>query len=288
MRVIRNIIDMQRMARNLKKSGKSVGFVPTMGALHAGHLSLISRARKENDIVITSIFVNPTQFGPNEDFKRYPRNLKADAFLCKKEGVDIIFYPPAEQIYPKGYRTYIHVEKLCDVLCGKFRPGHFQGVATIVTKLFNIVQPDIAYFGQKDAQQAIIIQQMTRDLNMPVRIRVMPIIRERDGLALSSRNNYLTAEQREDAVVLSEALRKAKTMIKPGVIDSAEIIRAMRKIIQNRETAQIQYIEIVDLDELKPVKKIQDTVLVALAVWFGKTRLIDNILAKAKKKKVSI
>ena len=268
MRIIRSINNMQRVSMDLKQKGKSIGFVPTMGALHAGHLSLIKRACKENDFTIVSLFLNPTQFGPNEDFRRYPRNLNTDVSLCKKEGVDIIFYPE------------IFIERLSDVLCGKFRPGHFQGVATIVTKLFNIVQPDIAYFGQKDAQQAIIIQRMTRDLNIPVKINVMPIIRESHGLALSSRNNYLTVKQREEAVVLSQALRNAKTMIKQGVIDSAKIILVMRKIIQKRKSARIQYIQIVDLDELLPVKKVKHKVLVALAVWFGRTRLIDNIIVR--------
>jgi pantoate--beta-alanine ligase len=271
---------MQRIARNLRQQGKSIGFVPTMGALHNGHLSLIKQARKENDIVIVSIFVNPTQFAPNDDFRRYPRNLKADVLSCKEEGVEFIFYPDAKQIYPKGYKTYVLVEKLSDVLCGKFRPGHFKGVATIVTKLFNIIQPDIAYFGQKDAQQAIIIQRMRKDLNIPVKIRVMPIIREQDDLALSSRNRYLTPKQREDAIVLWEALKKAKTMIKQGVIDSAGISHAMRRIIRRKKRARIQYIEIVDLDELNPVKRIQGRVLIALAVLIGKTRLIDNIIIR--------
>ena len=245
MKIIRSISGMQRIARNLRRQGKSIGFVPTMGALHTGHISLIKQARKENDFAAVSIFVNPTQFAPNDDFRRYPRNLKADILSCKKEGVEFIFHPDAKQIYPKGFKTYVLVEKLSDVLCGKFRPGHFKGVATIVTKLFNIVQPDIAYFGQKDAQQAIVIQQMAGDLNMPVKIRVMPIIREPDEVASSSRNRYLTAKQREDAAALSQALRKAKAMIEQGAIDSAGISRAMRRIIQRKKTARIEYIEIV-------------------------------------------
>jgi pantoate--beta-alanine ligase len=283
LRIIRNIKDMYRVTRDLRQQAKSIGFVPTMGALHAGHLSLIKQARKENDIVVVSIFVNPTQFGRNEDLKQYPRNLKADTLLCKKEGVDIIFYPDASQIYPNGYKTYVLVQNLSDVLCGKFRPGHFKGVATIVTKLFNIIQPDVAYFGQKDAQQAIIVQQMIRDLNIPLKLRVMPIIREPDGLAMSSRNRYLTAKQRRDATVLSEAISAAKTMVKQGMINSERITRAMRRIIQRKESCRIQYIEIVDLNELKPVKKIQGKALVALAAWIGKTRLIDNIILKSPK-----
>jgi len=283
MRIIRDIKNMQRISRDLRQQDKSIGFVPTMGALHVGHLSLVRQARKENDSVIVSIFVNPTQFGPKEDFRRYPRNLKVDAYLCKKEGVDIIFYPDICQIYPQGYKTYVLVENLSDFMCGKTRPGHFKGVATIVTKLFNIIQPDIAYFGQKDAQQAIIIQRMVRDLNMPNKIRVMPIIRESDGLAMSSRNSYLNVRERGDATVLYEALEKAKIMIREGIINSAKIILAMRNIIKKRKTAQIQYIEVVDLKELRPVKKVQGKVLVALAVKIGKTRLVDNIIAKPQK-----
>jgi len=282
-KIIRGIKRVQAAVRDLRKQGETIGIVPTMGALHAGHLSLIKQARRENDRVIVSIFVNPTQFGPNEDFKKYPRSLRADSLLCKNAGVDIIFHPGVGQVYAKSYKTHVIVEKLSDVLCGEFRPGHFSGVATIVNKLFNIIQPDVAYFGQKDAQQAIIIQQMTRDLNMPVRIRLMPIVREPDGLALSSRNAYLNAEQRADAKVLFEALEKAKTMIKQGTVNSEKIISAMRRIIQKKRSARIQYIEIVDLDELRPVRLIKDKVLVALAVWIGNTRLIDNIIVKAPK-----
>jgi pantoate--beta-alanine ligase len=277
-KIIRSIERMQRTAEELKRKGKSIGFVPTMGALHTGHLSLIKQARKENDIVVTSIFVNPAQFGPGEDYLRYPRDLKTDAALCKKEGVDIIFYPGVGQMYPEGYKTYVVVEKLSNVLCGRFRPGHFRGVATIVTKLFNIVQPDVAYFGQKDAQQAVIMQRMARDLDMPVKIKVMPIIRDTDGLALSSRNTYLNIQERKDAIVLYEALKKAEAMIIQGVTDSSKIKLAMRRIIRRKKSARIQYIEIVDPDELNSVKKIKDKVLIALAVYIGKTRLIDNII----------
>ncbi|MFH1339025.1 MAG: pantoate--beta-alanine ligase [Candidatus Omnitrophota bacterium] len=278
MKIIRSIERMQRTAKELKRKGKSIGFVPTMGALHAGHLSLIKQARKENDVAVTSIFVNPAQFGPGEDYLRYPRDLKTDALLCKKEGVDIIFYPAAGRMYPEGYKTYVITESLSNVLCGRFRPGHFRGVATIVARLFNIVQPDAAYFGRKDAQQAVIIQQMARDLNMPIKIRVMPIIREADGLALSSRNAYLNARERKDAVVLCEALKKAEAMIIRGVAVSSKIKLAMRGIIRKKKTARIQYLEIVDPVELKPVKKIRDEALIALAVYIGRTRLIDNMI----------
>ncbi|MFH1678362.1 MAG: pantoate--beta-alanine ligase [Candidatus Omnitrophota bacterium] len=284
MRIIRAINKMQRLAIGIKRDGKSIGFVPTMGALHNGHLSLIRQARKENDFVVVSIFVNPAQFGPNEDFRSYPGMLKADVSVCRKAGVDIIFYPEAGKIYPQGYKTYVFIEKLSGALCGKYRCGHFRGVATIVTKLFNIIQPAVAYFGQKDAQQAIIIKQLVRDLNMPVKIKVMPIIREQDGMALSSRNSYLSAKERGDANVLYAALGKARTMIKQGAVNTASIILAMRKIIQGKKTANIQYIEIVDLNELKPVKKIKGKVLIALAAWIGKTRLIDNIIVKRRYK----
>ncbi|MGD9014637.1 MAG: pantoate--beta-alanine ligase [Candidatus Omnitrophota bacterium] len=283
MRIIRRIKDMHRLSSDLRKRRRTIGFVPTMGALHDGHLSLIRQARRENNFVIVSIFVNPTQFAPSEDFNKYPRKLKVDSRLCKNEGVDAIFYPDVQEMYPKEHKTYVLVEGLSDVLCGKYRPGHFRGVATVVTKLFNIIQPDIAYFGQKDAQQAIIIQQMIQDLNLPLRIRVSPIIREPDGLALSSRNAYLTARQRRAAVVLPEALRKARIMVKQRVTDSAKIIRLMHRIIKREKAARIQYIEIVDLNELKPVRLIKDKVLVALAVWIGRTRLIDNIIVKPPK-----
>ncbi len=278
MRIIQSIKKMQTISANLRRDGKSVGFVPTMGALHDGHLSLIKQARKDNDVVVVSIFVNPTQFAPGEDFERYPRDLSKDISLCKGEGVDIIFYPRINQIYPEDYKTYVIVNELSDVLCGRFRPGHFRGVTTIVAKLFNIIQPEIAYFGQKDAQQAIIIQQMKRDLNIPVKIRIMPIVRDSDGLALSSRNRYLTHTEREGASILFESLRKAKQMVNQGINDSRLIIRRMRGIIKKNKYAQIQYINIVDLNTLKPVEKVKQRTLIALAVYIGNTRLIDNII----------
>lgn len=275
---------MQRTSNKYKLQGKSIGFVPTMGALHEGHLSLIRKARKENDLVVVSIFVNPTQFGPREDFKKYPRDLKRDTDLCKKEGVDIIFYPDTAEIYPANYKTYCLVTDLSDVLCGLSRPGHFKGVATVVTKLFNLVQPDIAYFGQKDAQQAIIIKRLVRDLNMSLEIKVMPTVREKVGLALSSRNIYLNEQERKDAIVLSESLALAKGLIKKRLKDADKIIKRMRQFIQKKNTAKIDYISIVDLDNLKPVKKISNKCLIALAVWIGKTRLIDNIVIDLTKK----
>jgi pantoate--beta-alanine ligase len=251
-----------------------------MGALHEGHLSLIRRARKENDIVIVSIFVNPAQFGPKEDFKNYPRDLKRDSRLCRKGGVDVLFYPDAKQIYPQNYKTYITVEGLSDSLCGKFRPGHFRGVATIVAKLFNIVSPDIAYFGQKDAQQAIIIKRMIEDLNMPVKIKVMPIVREPDGLAMSSRNIYLSPQERKDAAVLYASLIRAKKLIIEGKKDPQGVTKEMKKMIEDKKSAKVQYIAIVNPENLKQVNKIRGRTLVLLAVYIGKTRLIDNIIVR--------
>lgn len=278
MKIIRSIKQMQDLSKKIRLKDKGIGFVPTMGALHEGHLSLIRQARKDNDKVVVSIFVNPAQFAPHEDFRKYPRNLKRDAALCRKEKVDFLFYPDAKDMYPQNYKTTVEVCDLSDVLCGKSRRNHFRGVATAVTKLFNIVQPDIAYFGQKDAQQSIIIKRMVEDLNMPLKIRVMPTVREKDGLALSSRNAYLNRQERKDAVVLSRALSLAELLIKAGLKDVSRIISRIRQVIQKINTAKIDYISIVDLDDLKPLKRIKDSCLIALAVRMGKTRLIDNII----------
>lgn len=284
MRIIRNIGQMSIISKDLRSKGKAIGFVPTMGALHRGHLSLIRKARKENDIVVASIFVNPTQFSPQEDFKKYPRPFGQDVRLCKREGVDIIFCPEAKRMYPDNYKTYVNVQELGEVLCGKFRPNHFRGVATVVTKLFNIVQPDTSYFGQKDAQQAIIIKKMVEDLNIPVRIKVMPIVREGDGLAMSSRNVYLSSEERKDALVLRQALNLAKNLIAQGNSNSVYLMQKMRGLINKKKSAKIQYISVVNPQDLKPVAKIEGRVLIALAVWIGKTHLIDNIIINAKLK----
>ncbi len=290
MRIIRNIKLMQEASKKARRNNQATGFVPTMGALHLGHLSLIRRARRENDIVVVSIFVNPTQFSPQEDFKKYLRNFKRDIRMCKSAGVDIIFYPHTKEMYPDNYKTYVVVEELSDVLCGKFRPGHFKGVATVVTKLFNIVQPDIAYFGQKDAQQAIIIKKMVEDLNLPLKIKVVPTLREKDGLALSSRNAYLKSDERRDAIVLERALNLAKDLVRQGKMNSSQIIRKMRQLIEQKKSAKVQYVSIVGLKNLKPVAKIEDKALIALAVWIGKTRLIDNIIlnSKVKSKKAKL
>lgn len=282
MQIIRKIRSLRKKISELKIEGKTIGFVPTMGALHEGHFSLIRQARKVNDSVAVSIFVNPLQFGQKEDFKKYPRNLKQDASLCRREKVDIIFYPDTKEFYPADYKTYVQVESLSGVLCGKFRPGHFKGVTTVVLKLFNLIEPDIAYFGQKDAQQAVIIRRMAKDLNLEVKIKVMPTVRETDGLAMSSRNVYLSEEERKDALVLYQSLNSAKELIKKGVRDADKIIDSMKKFIRQKKRARVDYVSIVDLDNLEPIKQISGICLIAAAVWIGKTRLIDNIIMNPK------
>lgn len=280
MKIVRKISKMQAIVKDLKAKGKTIGFVPTMGYLHEGHLSLMRQAKKDCDILVTSIFVNPTQFGPHEDFKSYPRDLKRDENLSKLTGVEIVFYPSVKEMYPEGYLTYVNVKKVSDLLCGVSRPNHFKGVATVVAKLFNIVQPDIAYFGQKDAQQVRIVQQMTKDLNMPIKVKVMPIIREADGLAMSSRNQYLSPGGREDALVLSESLRRAAKMISSGVVSSSLIVSMIKELIKTKKNVKTDYVACVDFYTLKPVNKIKRNTLIAVAVWIGKTRLIDNIIVK--------
>ncbi len=280
MKIISSIKQLQSWSRQTRRKNKTIGFVATMGYLHQGHLSLLRRARKENDFVVLSIFVNPAQFGPQEDFRSYPRDFKRDKKLAKSCGVDVIFAPGAEAMYPAGFKTSVCVGGLGEVLCGKSRPGHFEGVATVVLKLFNLVQPSISYFGQKDAQQAIIIQRMAQDLNLPTRIKVLPIVREPDGLALSSRNKYLDEGQRQNAMILFNSLQAAVGMVKLKHKSPREIVTLMRKMISKVALARVDYISIVDTHDLKEVKKIKGSVLVALAVFFGKTRLIDNVIIK--------
>ena len=267
---------LQKEVVKLKKKGKTIGFVPTMGYLHGGHLSLIKRAKKDCDVVVVSIFVNPLQFGPKEDLKKYPRDLRRDVNLCRKYA-DIIFSPSAKSLYPDSFLTYVEVPRLSNVLCGASRPGHFRGVVTVVNKLFNIVMPDIAYFGQKDAQQAVIIKKMVSDLNIPVRIKIMPIVREKDGLAMSSRNKYLSTQERKDAVVLYKSLIFARNLVKKGTVDSKSIISKVKEIIQKVKTAKIDYVSIVDPAKLSLLKRINNKALVLIAVFIGKTRLIDNM-----------
>ncbi len=262
----------------MRRRRKAIGFVPTMGYLHEGHLSLIRIARKHSDYVVCSIFVNPIQFGPNEDYDRYPRDLKRDEALLKGERVDLLFYPSLKEMYPEGYKTYVEVEGLSSVLCGKSRPGHFRGVATVVLKLFNIVKPDIAFFGEKDYQQAVIIRQMVRDLNLDVKIITGPIVREADGLAMSSRNVYLLPEERKNSPVLYQALQWARgTYYRENMRSPEYIIQRMQQMIEEKG-GRIDYIAIVDRHTLTPVKVLKKGDLIALAVFFGKTRLIDNII----------
>lgn len=280
MEIIRTISEMQQRAEALRRSGKRIGFVPTMGYLHEGHLSLMRLARPRCDVLVVSIFVNPTQFGPNEDFQQYPRDLERDERLCRQEQVDILFYPSAEDMYPPPYRTYVTVQELSETLCGRSRPGHFRGVATVVCKLFNIVKPHLAVFGEKDFQQAQIIKQMVRDLNFDVEILTGPIIRESDGLALSSRNKYLSPEQRRQALALSRSLKLAEEMVQQGTRQAQHLIQAMSNLIQAEPEARIDYIAVVDPESLKPVNEVTGPVLVALAVFVGSTRLIDNRLIR--------
>ena len=261
-----------------KQRGLSIGLVPTMGALHAGHVSLIRAARAETGFVVVSIFVNPTQFGPGEDFSRYPRTLEADLDVCRREGVDLVFAPAAETVYPADFHTYVEVHELQDVLCGPSRPGHFRGVATVVCKLFNIVQPDVAYFGQKDFQQARIIQELVGDLNLPLEVRICPTIREPDGLALSSRNRYLNGEQRSHATVLYRSLQEVKAAVEKGERDPVALQRHLAERITATPGAILDYAEVRSAETLRTQPRLQGDVLVAVAVKFGGTRLIDNVL----------
>ena len=283
MKLIFSLKTLSQEIKKIKRQNKIIGFVPTMGYLHQGHLSLIQRAKKDCQICIISIFVNPAQFGPREDYQKYPRHLKRDLQLARSLGVDIVFTPSVKDIYPQNYRTYIEVERLTEGLCGASRPGHFRGVTTVVAKLFNLVKPDVAYLGQKDAQQARVIEKMVEDLNMGIKIKVLPIVREKDGLAMSSRNVYLNNEERKDAMVLYRALKLAKKIILSGERDSKKIILAMKNLIRTRKRTKVDYISVVDKEKLETVKKVKNEILVALAVWIGKTRLIDNMSVRASK-----
>jgi pantoate--beta-alanine ligase len=279
MQIFNSVKQAQDWCKSQKYSGKTIGLVPTMGYLHAGHLSLVRMARQECDIVIVSIFVNPMQFGQGEDLDRYPRDLKRDTELLEKENVDAVFAPLVRDMYPEGYSTFVQVQgEITDKLCGASRPGHFQGVTTVVSKLFLICQPDKAFFGQKDAQQAAIIEKMVRELNFPLTIVRGPIIREADGLAMSSRNVNLSEEQRKQALILNQALLAAKKEIMAGQRDTKILKQGMRKMIASQPEAQIDYIEIYQADELKDIKEIAgEKIIMALAVKFGNTRLIDNL-----------
>ncbi len=261
-----------------RRQGKTIGLVPTMGALHRGHTSLMDLARSETAFVVVSVFVNPTQFGPNEDLSRYPRPLQRDLELCGRSGVDLVFTPAPETMYPPGFCTFVEVAGLTEGLCGAARPGHFRGVATIVLKLLNLVRPDKVYVGQKDGQQVRVVQQLVRDLDVPVRVVVGPTVRELDGLALSSRNEYLSADQRQAATVLFRALREAQALIASGVRDAAAVRKRMVDMIRAAPGAVLDYAEVVAADTLRPVDPLRGTVLAAVAIKFGTTRLIDNLV----------
>ena len=275
--VVKTIDEVRAFVKAARRDGKTVGLVPTMGFLHEGHKSLIDRAVKENDVVVVSDFVNPTQFGPNEDFAAYPRDIKKDSELCEAAGAHLIFNPEPDEMYDNALTT-VSVKNITKGLCGKTRPTHFDGVCTVVSKLFNIVTPDRAYFGEKDAQQLIVIRKMVRDLNIDTQIIACPIVRESDGLAKSSRNTYLSDKERIAALCLSQALVLGKTLIESGENDSKKIIAAITDEIEKEPLARIDYVEIVDLDSLERVDTASGNILVAIAVYIGKTRLIDNFI----------
>lgn len=281
MEVAEIIKSVRKLVEAARSKGKKIGFVPTMGALHIGHIRLIEKAVKECNFVVVSIFVNPTQFGPGEDFEKYPRPFESDLEICRKAGVDVVFAPSPQEMYEKENLTWVNVEKLTELLCGRSRPRHFRGVTTVCAKLFNIVTPDVAYFGQKDAQQAIVIKRMVADLNMPLEIVVCPTVREPDGLAVSSRNKYLSKEQRKDATYIYKALKKCKSLIEASVTDSKAIIGEMQKILKQVPSIEIEYISIVNAETLQEPEKIAGKVLAAVAVKIGTARLIDNIVVDA-------
>jgi pantoate--beta-alanine ligase len=278
MKICPTIEQTRSASRAARRDDKRIGLVPTMGALHEGHLSLVRAAKSKCDLVVVSIFVNPTQFGPNEDFAKYPRTFERDCELLEKEGVDVVFAPSVEETYPAGAVTYVTVEGMSDKLCGRSRPGHFRGVTTVVSKLFHIVEPDLAFFGQKDAAQVAIIKRMVRDLKMPVEVVVCPIIREPDGLAMSSRNAYLAPEQRKSALVLSRALRRVRQTFDQGERGAAKLIDAGRRVIAEEPSVRLDYLEVVDPETLEELDVISAKSLVALAAFVGTTRLIDNLL----------
>lgn len=275
--IIETVKELREYLAGQRAAGKTVGLVPTMGFLHEGHLSLIREAKAENDVVVVSDFVNPTQFGPNEDFESYPRNIERDTELALSAGADVIFYPSVSEMYPPESSTYVEVEgNITRVLCGASRPTHFRGVTTVVNKLFNIVEPDKAYFGQKDAQQVAVLTKMVKDLHMDIELIICPIVREPDGLAMSSRNTYLSAEERKQAVILNQALKKAKNAFANGEKDVVKLTEIITDKINEMPLAVIDYVSILDFPSLKPIITIEKDALGAVAVKFGKTRLIDN------------
>jgi pantoate--beta-alanine ligase len=284
MRVITSLRQMKAASARIKAAGRTIGFVPTMGCLHQGHISLVRASKASTDATVVSIFVNPAQFGPAEDLAKYPRDLQRDAQLLRREGVDILFCPKEAEMYPPGYKTYVEVHELQNKMCGRSRPIHFRGVCTVVLKLFHIVGPDKAFFGQKDAQQAVIIRRMVRDLDLDVKIEVRPIIRDPDGLALSSRNAYLNPAERKAALVLTKSLKEAKILMEQGERKTAVLIERIRARLQAEPLAREDYVTVVDPEELEPLSLIKDRALIALAVFIGRTRLLDNVMVRIKPK----
>ena len=278
MKIVSSVEEVRNQVKEWRKQGLTVGLVPTMGYLHEGHQSLIKASVENNDRTVVSVFVNPIQFGPNEDLATYPRDLDRDSKLCEETGADLIFHPEKENMYDDDFCTYIDMDSVTKNLCGKTRPTHFRGVCTVVGKLFNIVAPDRAYFGQKDAQQLAVIRRMVRDLNFDLEIVGCPIIREDDGLAKSSRNTYLSEDERKAALVLSRSLKEGKALIESGEKDAKKVVDSIRKVIETEPLAKIDYVEAVDFDTIEPIEKIKNNTLVAIAVYIGKTRLIDNII----------
>jgi len=288
MQTVKTISEVRRLILHARNAGKTIGFVPTMGALHKGHLSLIRASRKECGFSVVSIFVNPAQFGPKEDYQEYPKDLKRDTRLIEKEGADLIFAPESTEIYPEGYQTYVEVQKFPQGLCGKYRPGHFQGVATVVLKLFHIVSPDRAYFGWKDAQQLLIIKKMVEDLNLSIKVIGLPTVREKDGLAMSSRNQYLSPEERKSAPLLYKNLKNVKRTVETKQKSLKEALKETQKNLNKNPLVKLQYLEAVDLKKLETVKKdTRGKILVALAAFLGSTRLIDNIIIHVGSRKIS-
>ena len=284
MRIITSLRQMKEASARLRAAGRTIGLVPTMGYLHPGHLSLVRASKKTTDATVVSIFVNPTQFDPREDLSKYPRDFARDARLLRAEGTDILFVPRAADMYPSGYKTFVEVLDLQNKLCGRSRPIHFRGVCTVVLKLFNIVRPDKAFFGQKDAQQAVIIRRMAGDLDLDVEIEVKPIIRDADGLALSSRNAYLNPAERKAALVLTRSLKEAKMMVDQGQRKTAVLIGRIRSRLEDEPLARVDYAAVVDPEELEPLSLVKDRALIALAVFIGRTRLIDNVTVRIKVK----
>src|SRR2546422_4582284 len=277
MKIVQTVNDVREALISARKSGTIIGLVPTMGALHAGHEASIEAARKKCGVVVVSIFVNPLQFSPNEDYARYPRALVKDLGICRRHGADIVFNPSVEEIYPLPQLAFAEVTRVGEHLCGKFRPGHFRGVATVVLKLFNIVRPDRAYFGEKDMQQLAVIRRMVADLNIPVEIAAVPTVREPDGLAISSRNQHLNSAERKAAPVLYRALEEAVKRIRSGERDASKVREAAIAILESEPLVRIEYLEIVDPTEIQPLSTISAPVRIAAAVWIGGTRLIDNV-----------